>query len=168
MAATIVFFDVPDELIKLIDNYLNELTKIVEDEIADVKIHFIFVDSQTMAQMNQQYRGKEGPTDVLTFVYEDSYENDDLDELDVEETQGLGKIKESELAEEPYAEGYICLDVVKKNAEELNNTFEKELLTVFVHSILHMAGYDHEYDTTNAQEMFAKQKMYVEKLTNEL
>ncbi|MDM7321662.1 MAG: rRNA maturation RNAse YbeY, partial [Fervidobacterium sp.] len=31
-------------------------------------------------------------------------------------------------------------------------------------SILHMAGYDHEYDTTNAEEMFQKQEMYLKNL----
>lgn len=32
-------------------------------------INLIVIDTEEMARMNQQYRGKEGPTDILTFSY---------------------------------------------------------------------------------------------------
>ncbi len=147
------FFEVPEEVEEIISSYKEKLSEIVEKEIGKVYIHFVFVDTETISEMNMDYRGKEGPTDVLTFVYGNSNK----------EVESLGE-KEFENTTEPYAEGYICLDIVKKNAEEYNNTFEKELLTVVVHSILHMAGYDHEYDTTNAEEMFKKQEMYLKNL----
>ncbi|AFG35203.1 metalloprotein, YbeY/UPF0054 family [Fervidobacterium pennivorans DSM 9078] len=150
------FFEVPEEVEKILSPYKKKLSEIIEKEIGRVLIHFIFVDTETIAEMNRDYRGKEGPTDVLTFVYGNSHE----------EVENLGE-KAFENTTEPYAEGYICLDIVKKNAEEYNNTFEKELLTVVVHSILHMAGYDHEYDATNAEEMFQKQEMYLRKLLSE-
>jgi probable rRNA maturation factor len=156
MDTLISFFEIPEEAEKILKPYEKKLSEIVEKEIGRVSIHFIFVDTETIAEMNRDYRGKEGPTDVLTFVYGNSHE----------EVENLGE-KAFENTTEPYAEGYICLDIVKKNAEEYNNTFEKELLTVVVHSILHMAGYDHEYDATNAEEMFQKQEMYLRKLLSE-
>jgi probable rRNA maturation factor len=147
------FFEVPEEVEKILSPYKKKLSEIIEKEIGRVLIHFIFVDTETISEMNMDYRGKEGPTDVLTFVYGNSHEK----------VENPGE-KEFETTTEPYAEGYICLDIVKKNAEEYGNTFEQELLTVVVHSILHMAGYDHEYDTTNAEEMFQKQEMYLKNL----
>jgi len=163
MATKIAFFDVPDDIRLLLETYYSRLTEIAQREMGDVRIHFIFIDTETMSQMNQVYRGKEGPTDVLTFVYKDDTENEEFVTEEDEENISDGM----EVAEEPYAEGYICLDVVKKNAEEFKNTFERELITVLVHSLLHMSGYDHEYDKTNAEEMFAKQDMYVKQLFNE-
>ncbi|AMW32778.1 probable rRNA maturation factor [Fervidobacterium changbaicum] len=154
MSALVRYFEASEDIQGFLAQSNDKLSEIVEKEIGDVVIHFIFVDSEIISEMNKTYRGKEGPTDVLTFVYGDS--------RDIEEEE-----QEAQEATSPYAEGYICLDVVRKNAEEFRNSFEKELLTVLVHSILHMAGYDHEYDTTNAAEMFQKQDAYLKDLINE-
>lgn len=151
----IEFCDFPESVEGFLKNVKEDLEKIASNEIGDVDIKFAFVDPDTIAKMNAEYRGKEGSTDVLTFVYgydemEEEIENEDMD------------------TEEPYAEGYLCIDVIKENSEKFNVPFEKELLTVLVHSILHMAGYDHEYSKENAEEMFNKQNKYVEEIWNSL
>lgn len=151
----IEFCDFPESVEEFLKKVKEDLEKIASNEIGDVDIEFVFIDSDTIAKMNAEYRGKEGPTDVLTFVYgydetEEEIENEDMD------------------TEEPYAEGYLCIDVIKENSEKFNVPFEKEMLTVLVHSILHMAGYDHEYSTENAEEMFNKQNKYVEEIWNSL
>ena len=37
----------------------------------------------------------------------------------------------------------ICTDKAKEQAEEFGHTFEREIIYLFVHSILHLLGYDH-------------------------
>ncbi|MEJ5257721.1 MAG: rRNA maturation RNase YbeY [Fervidobacterium sp.] len=152
MGAVLDFFDYPKDLEPFLNLIKSKLCSIIEAEIGEVRINFVFIDSEIMTTMNEEYRHKKGPTDVLTFVYAASESGDEFESIEEAEIESV---------EGPYAEGYICLDVVKSNAEEFGNTFEKELITVFVHSILHMAGYDHEYDSTNAEEMFRKQEEYL-------
>lgn len=141
----IEFVNTPNEIEKFLNDVKVFLEEIVEKEIGNVNVQFVFIDSDEMSKMNEDYRSKSGPTDVLTFVYGD---------------QNNEEFQEENLIE-PYAEGYLCIDVIKENAQQFENVFQKELLTVLVHSILHMAGFDHEYSTENAEEMFKKQDMYV-------
>ncbi|ABS60838.1 MULTISPECIES: rRNA maturation RNase YbeY [Fervidobacterium] len=138
----IIFNELPSGLEDFIQKVKNELEAIVKKEIGNVDVSFIFITPETMAEMNKQYRGKDGATDVLTFVYGNNAEGE----------------------EEPYSEGYLCLEKILENSKEFGNSLEKELLTVLVHSILHMAGYDHEYSSENSEEMFKKQEEYVDKI----
>ncbi len=47
---------------------LQALEKVIKKPQQGI-INLIVLDSEEMAHMNQQYRGKEGPTDILTFSY---------------------------------------------------------------------------------------------------
>lgn len=73
------------------------------------------VDDEAIAQMNEQYRHKSGPTDVLSFRYDD--------------TQG---------------EIVISTDRVLVQAVEYGNTVLEEAAWMVVHGILHVLGWDHE------------------------
>lgn len=150
----VTFENVPSKFENMLSILKPHLERIVNQEIGDVNINFAFVDVLTMTKLNKEYRKKEGPTDVLTFVYGDS--NEDFEEVSDE----ISELSE-EYTSEPYAEGYLCIDVIEDNAKDFKNSVERELLTVLVHSILHMAGYDHEYKDDNAEEMFKKQDNYV-------
>jgi len=119
------------------ERYLKIMDEILKNELKkEVNVGLVFVDRDEIAKLNYEYRKIKEPTDVLTFVYGD----DDL-----------------------YAEIFVCEDIVKENAEKFSNTFENELLTVLIHAVLHVAGYDHEYDKTNAELMFKKQEEYLKK-----
>ena len=37
----------------------------------------------------------------------------------------------------------ICIDVARKQADELGHSFEREIMYLTCHSILHLLGYDH-------------------------
>ncbi|MDK2885594.1 MAG: putative rRNA maturation factor [Thermosipho sp. (in: thermotogales)] len=119
------------------ERYLKIMDEILKNELKkEVNVGLVFVDRDEIAKLNYEYRKIKEPTDVLTFVYGD----DDL-----------------------YAEIFVCEDIVKENAEKFSNTFENELLTVLIHAVLHVSGYDHEYDKTNAELMFKKQEEYLKK-----
>jgi len=81
------------------------------------KVSLAFVTSAKIKRLNFIYRGKNKPTDVLSFTLnEDGY---------------LGEI-------------IICLSVAKKQAESFNHSLKKELARLLVHGYLHLLGYDHE------------------------
>lgn len=98
------------------------------------------VDEATIAELNQQWMEKEGPTDVLAFP---------MDEL----RPGL-------LDEEP-EEGVLgdlvlCPVIAERQGETAGHGFEAELELLTVHGILHLLGYDHA-EPEEHREMFGLQ-----------
>ncbi|MFA6298981.1 MAG: rRNA maturation RNase YbeY [Nocardioides sp.] len=98
------------------------------------------VDEDTIAQLNTQWMGKDGPTDVLAFP---------MDEL----RPGL-------VTEEP-EEGVlgdlvVCPAVAERQATEAGHGADAEIELLTVHGILHLLGYDHAEPEEHA-EMFGLQ-----------
>jgi probable rRNA maturation factor len=98
------------------------------------------VDEATIAQLNEQWMDKEGPTDVLAFP---------MDEL----RPGL-------VTEEP-EEGVLgdlvlCPAVAERQAAEAGHPTENEVEMLTVHGILHLLGYDHA-EPEEHREMFGLQ-----------
>ncbi len=79
-------------------------------------INLIVLDPLEMAQMNKQFRGKEGPTDILTF----SYYSPELNESDI-----AGEI-------------YLCLEKIKLYAEEAGKTYKEQFEYIIIHGLTHM------------------------------
>ena len=81
----------------------------------------IFVSSKRIAELNKKYRGKSGPTNVLSFAaYGEPRSGWDSGDV------------------------VICPSVVKKQAEKLGFTQKKWMTQLIVHGILHLAGYEHK------------------------
>jgi probable rRNA maturation factor len=98
------------------------------------------VDEATIAQLNEQWMDKEGPTDVLAFP---------MDEL----RPGL-------VTEEP-EEGVLgdlvlCPAVAERQAAEAGHPTKDEVELLAVHGILHLLGYDHA-EPEEHREMFGLQ-----------
>jgi probable rRNA maturation factor len=91
-----------------------------------------FVDAQEGLALNRQYRGKDYPTNVLTFAYNEGEElgEDDPTQADI----------------------ILCTDVLLREAEEQGKTVEEHAAHLVVHGVLHAQGYDHEHDE-EAEEM---------------
>ena len=85
------------------------------------------VELAEMTELNERYRGKKGPTDVLSF------ECDDLCAADVDEPVTLGDV-------------VIAPEIAEVQAGEYGHTVEEELNLLLVHGVLHLLGYDHEAD----------------------
>jgi probable rRNA maturation factor len=106
-------------------------------EYAELSI--AIVDLAEMTQLNEQYRGKEGPTDVLSF------ECDDLCAVaEPDEPVTIGDV-------------VIAPEVAEAQAEEYGHTVEEELNLLLVHGVLHLLGYDHE-DDGDASVMQARER----------
>ena len=125
-----IYFDeaqaVSEEILKKMEAaavYAAELENL-DDERCEISV--TFVNMEEIHELNKLHRGVDKPTDVLSFPqFED-------------------------VCEEAPEEGEICLgDVVicrekaAEQAEEFGHSFEREILYLFVHSVLHLLGYDH-------------------------
>ena len=102
------------------------------------ELSIAIVEVLEMTQLNEKYRGKEGPTDVLSF------ECDDLCAAEPDEPVTLGDV-------------VIAPEVAEAQAEEYGHTVEQELNLLLVHGVLHLLGYDHEADT-DASVMQARER----------
>ncbi len=105
-----------------------------------------FVGKAEIKKLNKKFRGKDKPTDVLSFELKDSAEKGYLGEI------------------------IICPDVVKENAKKYKVTVKSEMIKVFVHGILHLCGYDHpdyvEDPRQNRDEKTEKEAEEMENLQN--
>ena len=100
-----------------------------EDAPASVELSVVIVDVPEMTELNGNYRGKEGPTDVLSFPCDDPCAVTGPDEPVL-----LGDV-------------VIAPDVAVNQAATYGHTVEEELNLLLVHGILHLLGYDHEEDS---------------------
>lgn len=93
------------------------------------EISVTFVDLDEIHELNKQYRGVDKPTDVLSFP-----QFDDLGE------------EIPEVCEICLGDVVICEQKAREQAEEFGHSFERELVYLFTHSVLHLLGYDHMED----------------------
>lgn len=130
---------------------LHELTTFVltcEKKPTNTEVSINFVTNEAIAQLNETYRGKSGPTDVLSF------ECDGVDE-------GLSAMT---LACEPVFElgdVVIAPDIARDQMHEFGTTFEEEISLLLVHGLLHLCGYDHVSDD-EAEVMEAREEDILE------
>jgi probable rRNA maturation factor len=105
-----------------------------------------FVDKDEVTSLNSTYRGKDEPTDVLSFA--------------LTETAG-GKKFVSPVA--ILGDIIVCPDVAAANAQLQGNSAEREVMEMVLHGLLHLLGYDHTDDAQEAA-MTAKQTFLAEQL----
>jgi len=104
-----------------------------------VELSIAVVGLAEITELNTKYRGKEGPTDVLSFPCDDPCSVAEPDE--------------------PVAIGDVVLapEIAEAQALEYGHTVEEELNLLLVHGILHLLGYDHE-DDDDASAMQARER----------
>jgi probable rRNA maturation factor len=96
----------------------------------DAEVSVLFTDDAFISELNQQYRGVEGPTDVLSFALIDAE-----DEVDSVKVKGLPDV---------LGDVVISLETAGRQAKEEGKTLEQEIALLLVHGALHLLGYDHD------------------------
>ena len=109
----------------------------------DVEMNILFVDEDVIAALNEQFLGKVGPTDVLSFPIED--ETEFTGRSPDQGGSGPGSVP---LATPITLLGdvVICPTVAAKNAIAHNTSDDDETALLLVHGILHLLGHDHMED----------------------
>ena len=86
----------------------------------------VFVSDHAIRKLNREFRGKDYPTDVLSFPSQsEPFEKEIRDHL---------------------GEVVISAERAAAQAKENGLTFENELQQLILHGLLHLCGYDHETD----------------------
>lgn len=113
-----------DKIEKTVDSIFEaaELEKFGEISIS-------LVDDEEMSELNLQYRGIEGTTDVLSFSQDEGMEMARPE--DPKYIPLIGDI-------------VISVPTAQHQAEEAGHGFEEELKVLLIHGILHLFGYDHD------------------------
>lgn len=95
----------------------------VDAERAEVSL--TLVEPEEIKEINAEYRNVDSVTDVLSFP---QYEC--VDDMPEEGELMLGDV-------------VICVERAKEQAEDFGHSYEREFVYLFVHSLLHLLGYDH-------------------------
>ena len=96
-----------------------------------------------MHELNRRYRGRNYPTDVLSFCY---------DEEEIEGLPFLGEI-------------VISPEVAVKQARQWRVNPEREMRKLLLHGLLHLIGYDHETDNGEMEDLqrrFMRRRIFCE------
>lgn len=118
------------------------------------EVSLIFTGEPAMAELNEQFMGKRGPTDVLSFPIDAEPEPSGR----VPDAGGTGP-GEPPTADIPRLVGdiVICPSVAARNAVEHECSFEDEVALLIVHGVLHLRGWDHVVDQ-EAERMEARER----------
>jgi probable rRNA maturation factor len=105
---------------------------VLQEDDQDSEIVIRLVDDQESAELNQQYRHKQGPTNILSFPFEapDGFDTDLLGDL------------------------VICAPLIALEARQQNKQLFDHWAHITIHGVLHLLGYDH-IDDAEAEEMEA-------------
>lgn len=93
------------------------------EKIPTAELTIRITDVAEITELNQTYRHKNKPTNVLSFPLEEIHNEVPL----------IGDI-------------VICADVVNQEAHEQNKTLDAHWAHMVVHGVLHLLGHDHEKD----------------------
>jgi probable rRNA maturation factor len=119
------------------------------EDRAEGEVTLLVTDDEAVAAYNLQYRGVEGPTDVLSFAAQ-------------EPTPGF--VTAPEMAAY-LGDIVIALPFTRRQAAALNRPLNDELRLLAVHGTLHLLGYDHTEPEEEAI-MWAKQDAILAGLTS--
>lgn len=111
-----------------------------EDVAPSVEVEVVLADEATVRDLNRLYRGKDEPTDVLSFA---ALEGEAF-MASPEEAPSLGEI-------------VICLPVAEAQALAAGRAVAGEVAHLLTHGLLHLLGYDHEEDEAESQRMKARE-----------
>lgn len=88
----------------------------------NAQLSMVFCDDEAIKDINNQFRGKNEPTDVLSFPME-------LENF-IPEVRMIGDI-------------VISTDTAARQAEEYKHSVIAEIVILMIHGLLHLHGYDH-------------------------
>ncbi len=134
---------VDDKIEDLIRKLLNHAAK--EEELAgEMEVSVTFMTDADIQEVNATYRGKNVPTDVISFALEELTEG----EVAIIPEEGM-----------PTALGDILISVetAERQAGEYGHDFNREIGFLALHGFLHLLGYDHITEEEEV-EMFGRQK----------
>jgi probable rRNA maturation factor len=106
------------------------------------ELSLVLVGNREIRKLNAKYRGKNYPTDVLSFPIVNGVPSD---------VSLLGDV-------------VISVEKARQQAQESGETLQEEMVRLLIHGILHLLGYDHERSERDARIMSRLEKRVHRKL----
>ena len=141
-----IYVDNRQEVIKISEELIKQLEDtiryVLKEEEVDVpcEVSLLFVDNNEIKEINNETRGIDKETDVLSFpmleyrkdlVFKNCYKNFEFDETFMDgDDLVLGDI-------------VLSLEKALEQSKEFNHSFYREASYLVIHSVLHLLGYDH-------------------------
>jgi probable rRNA maturation factor len=124
-----------------------------EDVTPRYELGLVFTNSETVRQLNRDYRGVDQSTDVLAFYMRPL------------------KGSDSSFANPPdgvthWGDVIISYPQALAQAREQGHSVQRELALLLIHGVLHLLGYDHE-EPREAKKMRAREEELLEKYSPE-
>ena len=107
-----------------VEKYVTEVLNREYSSDKEVYVSVLLTGNDEIQVVNRDFRGKDMPTDVISFAYHDN------DEGDTGIFDTLGDI-------------IISLERVDEQRKDYNHSFKREFYYVLTHGLLHLLGYDH-------------------------
>ena len=115
--------DAPDE-----ESIKRWVSAVIGSKEGDTELSVRIVDEPEGKKLNEKYRGATGPTNVLSFPF---------DEKTPEPLPLIGDI-------------VVCAPVVTREAQQQNKDLTAHWAHMIIHGVLHLLGYDHQNDSEAA------------------
>ncbi|MDH4319037.1 MAG: rRNA maturation RNase YbeY, partial [Desulfobulbaceae bacterium] len=103
-------------------------------------VSLVLLDDDEMAQYNEQYRQRIGPTNVLSFPAD----------MPLELMGGEGGVELGDIL--------VSVDTAAREAAELGVSLHDRLTRLIIHGFLHLLGHDHERSEEEALFMWDKEE----------
>lgn len=115
------------------------MTKVLRDlDCNDKELSILLTNDDFIADLNKQYRNKEGPTNVLAFPMSEG------EPSDVESIM-MGDV-------------VISVDTALKESVDMGESIEQTINRLLIHGILHLVGFDHERSSKDEEIMQKEEK----------
>ena len=101
-----------------------------------VEVSLVFTDDEAIRQINAEWRGKDKPTNVLSFP--------------------AFPIQPGKMPGPMLGDIIIARETVEREAAELDKSFDAHLTHLLVHGFLHLFGYDH-MEPDEAEQMESRE-----------
>ncbi len=110
------------------------------DEIGErgTSVSLTFVRDPEMRELNRMHRGKDAPTDVLSFplVAPDAFDRTGA-------TRPHRPAVQDDTAERMLGDIVVSVDTARRQAAEYDAPLAREVQRLLIHAVLHLAGHDH-------------------------
>jgi rRNA maturation RNase YbeY len=113
----------------------------------DKELSILFTDDNRMAQLNDRYLGRKGPTNVLAFPMSDSAEPD-------YDSAMLGDV-------------VISVNTALRESKALGEPLEYTVDRLLIHGVLHLLDFDHTKSEEEAVRMEKEEKRLMELIMEE-
>ena len=124
-------FKINDE----IKNIINQIISIALEKEAvsvPVELSIVLMNNKGIKELNREYRGKDIPTDVLSFPM---YDREEVRKVINHNHIGLNEVLLGDII--------ISMEKAYEQAQDYGHEFEREIGFLTTHGVLHLLGYDH-------------------------